>query len=372
MSATTKLPMLSTTTRAPLQIVATQMTYYGSIVLLAVGIVGCIFNFITFTAPKLRKNSCAFYFLIAAVFELFALTFGLISRVASENLGSSLLSTSTVYCKIRAYLVSAIPLTATYLVVLSSADRCMSSSMHASLRSLSRVRIAYRATLLATIISFTSCVHILVGYRTRPRCASTPGTYAMFDSMFVVFWLGVIPHALMLLFGFATLLNIRRTKRRVAAQAPAMGTASDQRVRRTRKKDIQLMMVSNASFVQSTICSLIVLPDDARASESEFTLDCDAYGLLRSLHVISTGHGLQPFICLLYELVDHPSLLCQFRQILLRVHTVESPVSFDLRSTYEIAASKTNPTTCTRCSHREHNLHATRRRNLTDCLITVF
>ena len=249
MFTSTQLPMRLTTTRAPLQTVGNQMTYYGSIVLLTFGITGCIFNFITFTAPKLRKNSCAVYFLVAAVFELFALTFGLISRVASENLGSTLMTTSTVYCKIRAYLVSAIPLTATYLVVLSSADRCMSSSIHASLRSFSRVKIAHRATMIAIIISFTSCVHILVGYSTRPRCSSTPGTYAMFDSMFVVFWLGVIPHALMLVFGFVTLLNIRRTKRRVAVQPTAVGTAPDQRARRTRKKDIQLIMVSNASFV---------------------------------------------------------------------------------------------------------------------------
>ncbi len=212
MSSTSVYPSVSVANQATIQIVTTEMTYYGPIILLIVGIIGCLCNFITFTAPQLRKNPCAFYFLISAVFELLSITFGLISRFAADHLGSTLINTDRVYCKLRAYLVSALPLIAAYLVLLASIDRCMSSSVHACLRSFSQMKMAYRAIGVAIAIGFISCAHILFGYDLRPRCATLPGSFGMYDSMFVVFWLGVIPHSLMLVFGFFTYMNIKRSK----------------------------------------------------------------------------------------------------------------------------------------------------------------
>ena len=154
---------MSTTTTVPtlIQTVTTGITYYSPIVLLIFGITGCLCNFITFTAPQLRKTSCAFYFLMAAIFELLSITFGLISRFAADHLGSTLINTDRAYCKLRAYLVSALPLVATYLILLSSIDRFMSSSVSARLRSFSQMKVAYRASGIAIAIGFISCVHIL-------------------------------------------------------------------------------------------------------------------------------------------------------------------------------------------------------------------
>jgi hypothetical protein len=199
----------------------------------------------TFTSPQLRKNSCAFYFLISAIFELLSITFGLISRFAADHLGSTLINTDGIYCKLRAYFVSAIPLVATYLVLLSSIDRCMSSSVHARLRSFSQMKMAYRTTAVAIAIGFLSCVHILVSYDLRPRCGTMPGDYAIFDGLFVVFWLGVIPHLLMLVFGFFTLMNLRRTERRIAVKPPTNAAAPTQQQRREEKTDTQLIVVSS-------------------------------------------------------------------------------------------------------------------------------
>lgn len=241
---TSRLTTATTTTPALIQIVTPNMTYYGSIIILVFGIIGCLCNFITFTAPQLRKNSCSFYFLVATLFELLSITFGLISRVASENLGSTLLNTSHVYCKLRAYLVSALPLVATYLILLSSIDRCLSSSVHARLRSFSQMKMAYQATIVAILISLATCSHILVSYDLRPRCATMPGSYATFDGLFVVFWLGVIPHLLMLIFGFLTIVNVRKTKRRITAQVGANAPAPNRKDKREKKTDTHLIVVS--------------------------------------------------------------------------------------------------------------------------------
>ena len=70
----------------------------------------------------------------------------------------------------------------------------------------------------------------------------------MFDSMFVVFWLGVIPHVLMLIFGFLTFANIRRTKRRIASHPAAAvdATGPNKQLRRDQKTQTQLIAVSDA------------------------------------------------------------------------------------------------------------------------------
>ena len=244
MSTVTSI-ILTTTTRASIQIVTAEMTYYGPIIILTIGIFGCLCNFITFTAPQLRKSSCGFYFLMASVFELFSITFGLISRFAADHLGSTLINTDPAYCKLRAYLVSAMPLVATYLVLLSSIDRCMSSSVSATLRKFSQIKMAYRATIVAILLGFISCLHILVFYDLRPRCATMPGVYAMFDSMFVVFWLGIIPHALMLIFGIGTIMNIRRKKRRITIVTDRRLSCVPVQQKRESKTDVQLIAVSN-------------------------------------------------------------------------------------------------------------------------------
>ncbi|CAF4862546.1 unnamed protein product [Rotaria socialis] len=234
---------IKTTTLATIQIVSSEMTYYGPIILLIIGIFGCMCNFITFTAPQLRNNSCAFYFLMSAVFELVSISFGLISRFAADHLGSTLINTSPVYCKLRAYLVSVLPLIATYFILLSSIDRCMSSSVSARLRSFSQMKIAYRATLVSIFIGFLSCIHILIAYDLRPRCGVLNGSFSIFDGMFVVFWLGIIPHILMFTFGFLTFMNVRRTKRRIANKTlQHTGTVVESQ-RRQEKTDTELIVM---------------------------------------------------------------------------------------------------------------------------------
>jgi hypothetical protein len=253
MSTTSISVTATTTTQALIQIVTTKITYYSPIILLVIGITGCFCNFITFTAPQLRKTSCAFYFLISTVFELLTITFGLISRFAADHLGSTLINTDRVYCKLRAYLVSTLPLVATYLILLSSIDRYMSSSVSVHLRSFSQMKIAYPASGVAIAIGFISCVRILVGYDLRPRCAALPGVFAMYDSMFVVFWLGVIPHVLMLIFGFLTYINIKLLKKRVGIDSERNSIVSHLN-RRESKADKQLIMVSNRQYTTNVVC----------------------------------------------------------------------------------------------------------------------
>lgn len=199
-------------TRIGIERVTELMTYYGPILIFTFGIIGCLGNFLTFTARRLQNNSCAFYFLGVTVFEFLSLTFGLATRFAADQLGFDWHHRSSVFCKVRAYLVSSIPLIATYLLLLSSIDRYMSSSIVVARRTFSQIYLARRLTIFVILLGLISCSHILISYDLRPKCSTLPGLYTIFDGMFVVVWLGVIPHGLMISFVWMTLNNLRRRR----------------------------------------------------------------------------------------------------------------------------------------------------------------
>ena len=60
---------------ATLQSALDFMVYVVPFILLTFGTLGCLGNFLIFTSKRLRNNSCAFYFLCTAVFELLTLCF---------------------------------------------------------------------------------------------------------------------------------------------------------------------------------------------------------------------------------------------------------------------------------------------------------
>ncbi|CAF3544318.1 unnamed protein product [Rotaria sp. Silwood1] len=155
---------ISSSFLATIEIVTIQMTYYGPIILLTVGIFGCLCNFLTFTSRQLRENSCAFYFLCSAIFEFLSITFGLSTRLAADHFDYDLQNSNRIFCKFRAYYVSSIPLIATYFILLSAIDRYMSSSTDVYLRSFSKIKVAYRNMMLvqiglSSILSLTRMIY---------------------------------------------------------------------------------------------------------------------------------------------------------------------------------------------------------------------
>jgi uncharacterized membrane protein len=125
-------------------------------------------------------------------------------------------------------------------------------------------------------IALLTCVHILVLYDLRPKCGTLPGTYAIFDGMFVVFWLGVIPHVLMLIFGFITLVNIRRMRQ---------GRRNSQQQRINEKTDAQLILVRKEKFeYQSIVIVFFFHLDDVGSSWFKFIFNFNSNDLLYIFH----------------------------------------------------------------------------------------
>ena len=236
---------------ASIQAITTYVSYYTPYVLLVIGNFGCICNFITFTAKQLRQNSCGWYFLMSALFDFLYINFGLFTKLASEQYGSTLQNTSLAWCRIRVFLTWVLPLFATSYLVLASIDRCLSTSTNTRLRSFSQIKIAYRMTCVPIILhSLTTC-HQFVYYNLRPTCSPLAGTYAYFLSMYSIVWTSLIPQAAMLIFGLITYCNVRKSRQRLIH--PEQQQASNQQQKsRTDSHMIRMTLVQ-------VLCSSVLL-----------------------------------------------------------------------------------------------------------------
>ena len=79
-----------------------QITIYGGLFLLIIGVIGNGINILVFsTFRNYRTTLCTFYFLIASVFNIAYITINLISRIVGVGFGIDLTRTSISWCKIR-------------------------------------------------------------------------------------------------------------------------------------------------------------------------------------------------------------------------------------------------------------------------------
>jgi hypothetical protein len=228
MTSTPNVPLLT--------LVTGQITLYCPLFIITIGTIGCFCNFITFTSIKLRQTSCSLYFLVAAVFDLLTLDFGALTRLLGDHFGYDPYNRSVVYCKIRQYLVTVLPAIATSFIVLAAMDRYMSTSSKLRYRSFATVKRAKWIISFVLIICLFSYLHYPFFTDLRPTCSIEGGTFGIFSVVFSIVWTSIIPHLLMLCFGFGTHWHIRLSRRRVHAL-----NVQQRRVQRT---EIQLVTVS--------------------------------------------------------------------------------------------------------------------------------
>ncbi|CAF0746664.1 unnamed protein product [Rotaria sordida] len=268
-----------------IQKIAREMSLYTPIILLIFGSYGSLCNFITFTSKQLRTSSCAFYFLCTAITELIAFYFGLISRLASDRLGSTLFLTNVAYCKIRSYLVVALPALVTYMILLTTIDRFMSTTNQVRYRSFSQLKVAHRIVPIVIIISMILTSHMLVFYNFFPACTAQPGIYSVVYSVYLFIWTGILPNGFILLFSWLTIRNVIKTKQRVG---PTTTKISKQQ-RHAQRTDSQLivMMLSQAilscclDLIRIALYGYFVLSTDLPKSSYQRSID----GLLLQISI---------------------------------------------------------------------------------------
>ncbi len=228
------------TTELDLQLATNWMTTISLFFLIFLGLFGCFCNIIIFTSKQLKKTSCAFYFLCTTLFESFILSFGGISRLATEHFGSTILNQNRIFCKIRSYLITTWSTLATYLILMAAIDRCMATSIHVRYRAFSQKKIASRIVLIMIIFTMILNVHVLIFFELQPSCIPQPGIYAVFYSVYLIIFDGILPDGLILIFALFTFRNVKKLRLRVAANS-MVNTA---RQLSQQRMEIQLVVVS--------------------------------------------------------------------------------------------------------------------------------
>ncbi|CAF1088110.1 unnamed protein product, partial [Didymodactylos carnosus] len=224
-----------------ISLVSKQLSLYIPLFLLTFGNFGCLFNLRVFTNKKLTTKPCSIYFLSAAVTDFFVLNFNLLTRWLQEQFNISPQSYNQIYCKFRSYLIVLLPMLSTSFVVLASFDRFAASTMSNRIRKMSNIKTVKSELLMTTLFWVIVCLHILIFYSVQYNsitstyyCDSELGNYGLFNSIFTVLFIGLLPVILMSTFGALTIRNTRISRQRARSRQQI-----NQQIRR---KDRQLIL----------------------------------------------------------------------------------------------------------------------------------
>lgn len=284
-----------------LSFVSAQLNRYLSIFILLFGVVGNLLNCLALSQRTLRVNPCASLFLASSIASLLTLLSGVTVRFLA-GWGADLTETVGWICKLRIFVVYAGRTVASWLIVMATIDRWLSSSAHAHRRQMSTLENAQRAMVVISLVStlvFSQLFYCVDANRINGpvKCSAITNLCQLVNDMALVFLIVLIPSMVMLFFGLLTITNIRRSQlNRVQPSVPVSSSTTNNtknQIQQTRKADRQLLKML---FIQVILLTLFPLPQVIHNIYSNITR-----GQLRSpLHNTISSFSLNLFFLLTY------------------------------------------------------------------------
>ena len=249
----------------------TQLNRYLSIIIYLFGVIGNILNILILSQTKLRSNTCAFLFLMSSIASLIAILFGLTNRVLAGWI-PDLTSTVDWLCQWRGLVLFTSRTIALWSIALATFDRWLLSSPNARQRQIRTLKNARRATILIIILSILFNAPIIYCYQanlidTPVKCYGKTSVCRIYTDVTYACGSILIPIALMIYFSIRIILNVRRTRRCIAAFDMPRNI---NRPKRTKKKDRQLLIML---LVQVSFLILLTFPQAIQKLYSTITLD---------------------------------------------------------------------------------------------------
>lgn len=185
-------------------------------ILLFIGIIGNTINIFIFSSVQnYRTTPCTFCFLVEAVNNILHLTINFITHIIIITSGINITDTSVVWCKIRYFLIAFLPFNSFTCSCLAVIDQFFVTSANIRLRQLSKIEWTHRIVFILSIFWFLLAISTnVVFFDISPIthiCMPNNPAYALFFSMFVLIFFGVITILIMLIFGCLTYRNIHQT-----------------------------------------------------------------------------------------------------------------------------------------------------------------
>ncbi|CAF0900644.1 unnamed protein product [Adineta steineri] len=193
-----------------------QITIYGGLILVIIGIFGNSMNILVFsTIRSYRTTPCSFYFLISSIFNIAYVTINLISRIVSTGYGIDLTHTSVIWCKIRQFSLFTLSLITITCSCLATIDQFLVSSQNVKFRRLSNMKWTYRIVFIVIIIWVLHGIPPFLFSNISPvtkTCENINAAYGIYIPIYLLGLICAIPIIIMVLFGYLTYRNIRLTK----------------------------------------------------------------------------------------------------------------------------------------------------------------
>ncbi|CAF1133679.1 unnamed protein product [Rotaria sp. Silwood1] len=240
MSNATSTSIVSTLTAATFQI-----NRYLTICVLLFGTIGNILNLIIFHQPKHRTNPCAVYFFYASIAGLIALYSGLISRVFA-TFSSDISATDATICKLRAFIIWVSTTASSWILTCATIDRYCISCRDVRRRNLSNLRFTRRLMIVSVAggsLVFGETFYCYVpNLRNSPlTCYGQHMTCRLYNEIASALAFVFIPSTIMMIFGYATVQNVRKLLRSIAPMATTHGTTMT--IKKTDRQLIRMLIV---------------------------------------------------------------------------------------------------------------------------------
>ncbi|UJR06856.1 hypothetical protein I4U23_011145 [Adineta vaga] len=247
-----------------------QLTLYICPIWLVFGTVGCLFNLLIFSRPKLRKSSCCIYFFAASVGHLLTLSVGLGTLLYSLNHSDPQIQT-IIFCKIRGYLFQISIILSRWFITLACIDRYASTSLNIRLRNFAKPKIAYRIISLITCFWLIICIHRLIFYEIKENlCGIVNNIIASYyHTAYVVFAVGLFPPITMFISAYLIRrnLSLRQQRRINLVQNDLQQNSLDQQVLRMLFMQIICYIIFTLPQMGNLIFSTISITIPNRSNE---------------------------------------------------------------------------------------------------------
>ncbi|CAF1592573.1 unnamed protein product [Rotaria magnacalcarata] len=196
-----------------------QLNRYFGIFILLFGILGNTMNVCVLSQRALRSNPCAWLFLASSIAYGIGLVAGLLSRPLS-TWSADLTSENPFLCKLRAGLLFSAISVGSWLIMLATADRWLSSSPNSNLRKRSTLKNAQTNAIVVSI-----CVTLVEAQNfycfdanltnTPLKCYTKTVWCSVLNDLSLALITILCPLILMILFSTMTILNIRSSRSRL-------------------------------------------------------------------------------------------------------------------------------------------------------------
>lgn len=229
-----------------------QFTRYSQPILIIMGTVGSVLNQILFCYRKpLRMSSCSLYFRALSLNDLLVLYTVVLPLWLDSQFGFDPSKRLNWYCKLKTYMNDSLYTLSPYFLVLGCFDRLCTSSTNVRLRRIATVKAASYLIVGMIVFVFTAYFHVPIGYQLAryssiSYCYSPDANYSKFISLFLLFFLCIIPPALMVILCSVTLIFLRQQRRRVMPVNQA----------RLRQRDNQLLKMLFIYVIFNVVCTL--------------------------------------------------------------------------------------------------------------------